>query len=375
MPSFIDYSNKKIGRVSIISLSDIKASKWACKCDCGNEFISRSINFKNGDKFECKKCIFERRRGIDLSGRKYGRWTVINRALDKNNKTVYFCRCDCGNEGFVPPYSLGKKSKSMSCGCLGRKMKSKWANSSLYPKSSKLSTTHFYAVRQLLIHKCYKPSDPSYDNFGAKGITVCELWRNSARDMYEWCISQGWKEKSCILLKRGEKEFSPNSVYFIHYDELKSEIAKHKAQIINYKGESLRISEWSKKLGINKTTLRQRLNNYPSVEEAFETPFVKHNFSKNDELKKECLELFKELKSCTKVAKHFGVTAQTIEYHIKKLTGKNEKWVRKHDIKDEEIQNLLKQGKSRSEIAKIYDTSWTTINERINRMNGIVRKR
>lgn len=375
MPKRIDYDGKKIGRVLVLSL--VKrgngGSIWNCKCDCGNLFECWNANFKRGEKFECTNCILERRRGPDLTGRKYGRWTVLKRTMDSRNKTVWHCRCDCGNEGYVSTSALGKKSKSMSCGCWGRKMKSKWANTSLYPKASGLSTTKFYRMRTQLIHKCYCEKWPTYNIFGAKGITVCELWRNSAKDMYDWAIESGWKEGTCIVLKEGAKIFSPENVYLIEYNDLRGEISKNHGQKITYKGETLSVSEWSTKLGINLTSLRNRLIKFPSIEEAFEAPYRKTIFLNNPGLKKEAIKMFLEVRNYKKVAKHFGVCSSALQYHIRQA-GLDPKWNRLN-IKDEDILKLMDEGKTKNEIAKIFNTSWTCINHRINRMQGIARKR
>src|SRR5260221_290731 len=100
MPAAIDYTGRKIGRVKILSLVERGrgSSRWNCLCDCGKEFICWAITLKRGDKFECNPCRNERRRGIDLTGRTFGRWTVIGREINENNKTVWHCKCDCGNE-------------------------------------------------------------------------------------------------------------------------------------------------------------------------------------------------------------------------------------------------------------------------------------
>ena len=58
---------------------------------------------------------------IDLTGQKFGRWTVINRAENKvlpsgQKRTMWHCQCDCGNEKDVSADSL-KSGQSKSCGC------------------------------------------------------------------------------------------------------------------------------------------------------------------------------------------------------------------------------------------------------------------
>lgn len=34
----------------------------------------------------------------DLTGQTFGLLTVVNRAPNKNNRTMWHCRCECGNE-------------------------------------------------------------------------------------------------------------------------------------------------------------------------------------------------------------------------------------------------------------------------------------
>ena len=55
----------------------------------------------------------------DLSGRKYGRWTVLRRADNTLNwnHIMWWCLCECGYEARVQGKSL-RSGRSKSCGCL-----------------------------------------------------------------------------------------------------------------------------------------------------------------------------------------------------------------------------------------------------------------
>ena len=52
----------------------------------------------------------------DLSGKKFGRVTVVKRVENKNNRVAYLCKCDCGNELIVNSGSL-LRNHTRSCGC------------------------------------------------------------------------------------------------------------------------------------------------------------------------------------------------------------------------------------------------------------------
>lgn len=58
---------------------------------------------------------------IDLTGQRFGRWVVIQRAPNKGNRTFWTCKCDCGNIKDVPSISL-RKGESKSCGCFNNEL-------------------------------------------------------------------------------------------------------------------------------------------------------------------------------------------------------------------------------------------------------------
>lgn len=95
------------------------AKKYLCKCDCGEEVITRGSWLKCGKTVCCKKCSKEKEqinKTRDLSHCRFGRWTVLEKA-ETNKKGVYWkCRCDCGTEKIIRGTSL-TSGNSTSCGC------------------------------------------------------------------------------------------------------------------------------------------------------------------------------------------------------------------------------------------------------------------
>lgn len=56
---------------------------------------------------------------VDLTGKRYGRLVVLERAANRNRKTFWRCRCDCGNAAEVASDALKATRKpTRSCGCL-----------------------------------------------------------------------------------------------------------------------------------------------------------------------------------------------------------------------------------------------------------------
>src|SRR5581483_3840942 len=205
----------------------------------------------------------------------FGRWTVLGRVIDEHGKTKWKCRCDCGAMGEVATCALGKRGRSQSCGCLGRKEKSKYVNTTLYPPVHKLSQTCFYRMRVNLVHRCYNEKHQSYKLYGAEGITVCELWRNSAKDMYEWALSQGWQESDVFFLRAGEKEYNPETTVVMSESAFRSDLGTHGGHQITYNGETHSVGKWAKILQVSPAALRKKLLRNPSIDIVFNSHFRK----------------------------------------------------------------------------------------------------
>lgn len=96
-----------------ISPKGCHRSQWKCKCLlCNNdEVIIMDIVLKKQTKLSCG-CI------DDLTGKRFGRLTVISKdGKDKNNNTIWHCKCDCGNTVSVIHSRLTNENVR-SCGCL-----------------------------------------------------------------------------------------------------------------------------------------------------------------------------------------------------------------------------------------------------------------
>ncbi len=92
--------------------------KVRVKCDCGNEYDAYLTSVRKVGK--CKTCRDKSRR-IDITGKKYGKLTVISMAEDYvspsgNRLSRCNCKCDCGNRVVVNMSAL-VTGTTRSCGC------------------------------------------------------------------------------------------------------------------------------------------------------------------------------------------------------------------------------------------------------------------
>lgn len=113
--------------------------------------------------------------GKDLTGRRYGRLVVKELVLSsKRGNKQWKCVCDCGNERIVSSNHLSS-GHTQSCGCY------------LIDQISThgMSYSCEYDTWRSMLQRCYNQKAKSYQNYGGRGITVCDRWRESFENFYE----------------------------------------------------------------------------------------------------------------------------------------------------------------------------------------------
>lgn len=167
---------------------------WKCLCDCGNEkFISRN-HLLNGTK-SCG-CLHKEaglRQIKNIIGQRFGRLVVIG--LPKSEKrngqyrSLWLCKCDCGNTAWVNVSSL-KLGHTTSCGCAFIERVSNITRS-----HSLAYKTPLYQIWKGIKARCFNPNNKGYENYGGRGITMCNEWRNDFKSFYDWAMANGYKEE------------------------------------------------------------------------------------------------------------------------------------------------------------------------------------
>ncbi|MCR8978718.1 hypothetical protein [Brevibacillus laterosporus] len=131
---------------------------------------------------------------IDLTGKRFGRWTVIRKSLSIGNGTKpsvhWECLCDCGEKREVMGSSL-RSGVSQSCGCLQRKRVAE-VNSVIHRKHGGTRKDRLYRVWRGMIDRCYYPSHNRYSDYGGRGIFVCEEWRRDYTAFRNWALVSGY---------------------------------------------------------------------------------------------------------------------------------------------------------------------------------------
>ena len=84
----------------------------------------------------------------DLIGQRFGRLVVIEKLPSKKGKSVWRCKCDCGNTKDVPSTYL-TTGDTKSCGCLFKE-KSKENMKKQLKKQRKLTSLMGYPILEFI---------------------------------------------------------------------------------------------------------------------------------------------------------------------------------------------------------------------------------
>lgn len=126
---------------------------------------------------------------IDLTGQKFHRLAVIERHTENNkqNKPMWVCKCDCGKVVVVTGSDL-KSGNTKSCGCWDKEVaRSKFTTHGC-------SKTRLYKIWCGMKERCYNPKNKRYNDYGGRGIFVCDEWRNSFESFREWAYENGYDD-------------------------------------------------------------------------------------------------------------------------------------------------------------------------------------
>lgn len=142
---------------------------------------------------------------MDLTGQRFGRLTVLYEAEERSNagKVRWVCQCDCGNQTIVIGSGL-VNGHTQSCGCLHREISGKiivkghrcGARNHLYAHG--MGETRLAHIFRGMIQRCYNKNNPNYEDYGGRGISICDEWLRDRTKFFDWALNNGYSNDLTI---------------------------------------------------------------------------------------------------------------------------------------------------------------------------------
>lgn len=229
--------------------------KPVCEFDWRAKRVSRNCN--------CKACEKLRRRASDgrmplggvkedLVGKRFTRLTVVECAGLLRGATHWRCRCDCGNIVIALPREL-KSGLCQSCGC--RRIEIASEASRTHGKSK----TREYRIWKNMMRRCHSPKNSSYKWYGAKGITVCERWRESFENFFA-DMGESPTPKHSIDRKDTSRGYEPGNCWWATTKDQNRNYSRNR--LATYEGRTQCLASWAEELGLKYGCFHSRFRRF-----------------------------------------------------------------------------------------------------------------
>ncbi|OHW63124.1 hypothetical protein EUAN_09080 [Andreesenia angusta] len=190
----------------------------------------------------------------DLTGKKFGKLTVIKFIGVTKYKPFWLCECDCGNFAEVTSGNL-KSGGTKSCGCIRIEMLTKRNTS--HGMANQSHRHPLYKRWASMKQRCCNENAISFKNYGGRGIQVCDEWKNDYLSFYNWAVNNGFREDLELDRIDNDGNYTPKNCRWTTIEN--NQLNKRTNNRITIRGITKTLTEWSRISGIKVNTLKSRM--------------------------------------------------------------------------------------------------------------------
>jgi len=199
----------------------------------------------------------------DITGKRFGRLVAVRCVgRTRNSSPLWELRCDCGKT-VVRQGSAVRAGTIRSCGCLMREV------AAASQRTHGQSRTREYWCWRAMIARCYNPKDAGYENYGGRGITICDRWRASVLNFIEDMGRVPSPDHSIDRINVDGNYEPGNCRWAVTAVQVSNKRCNHR---LTYNGVTRTLAEWSRATGFAHLTILARLRRGWSVERALTAP-------------------------------------------------------------------------------------------------------
>jgi hypothetical protein len=162
--------------------------------------------------------------------------------------------------------------KCCSISCRGRLAVSKQKNGGRKPKHGGCVNGELSPLYQRwagMKARCHSESCVKYGGYGARGITVCEEWRNNFKNFETWALANGFSDNLQIDRIDNYNGYSPENCRWVTCIQNQ---ANRRRSIIFPSGETT--AQVARRLGMSPNSIRERIKRGMTMEQAMTIPSV-----------------------------------------------------------------------------------------------------
>ena len=190
-----------------------------------------------------------------LIGKKFNMLTIVSyKKNGKYNKNYFVCKCDCGKTKEIRASHI-LNDNQYSCGCI----KSKYADT----KVGKA----IYDTWNRMMHRCYDKNHHKFSRYGARGVKLCEEWKNNYNEFYKWAINSNFQLGLSIDRINNNGDYEPSNCRWATRKQQMRNTSRNR--YITYRGETHSLAEWCEMLDVKYGTALSRLHRGKPLDQVF----------------------------------------------------------------------------------------------------------
>lgn len=141
----------------------------------------------------------------NMIGQRFGRLIVISYiGSGRNRGAMWLCQCDCGKTTKSSRTNLIRGAMK-SCGC------EKNERVSILNKIHGMTRKRPYRIWQNMKTRCLNPKYKQWENYGGRGITICDEWKDNFQAFYDWAIANGYADNLTIDRINNDGNYCPEN--------------------------------------------------------------------------------------------------------------------------------------------------------------------
>jgi len=212
---------------------------------------------------------------MDLTGQIFNRLTVLSHARkNEHGQFLWLCICNCSNKNEVTVMGGHLRSgHTQSCGCL--RLEAATKSTTTHGMSGKDTRTKEYRCWANMKTRCYNSHIIQYQDYGGRGIKVCDHWRNSFENFFK---DMGKAPSSNHSIERidNDSNYQPGNCKWVT-DQEQANNKRDNRMIGNQT-----LAEICREKDLPYSIVNDRINKLNwSIEKALNTPVMKRNKKHN----------------------------------------------------------------------------------------------
>ena len=186
---------------------------------------------------------------FDITNKKFGRLTAIKFVYRRGKDYYWLFKCDCGKEKIIRR-NFVTGGKIVSCGCYHKE------KISLIKRTHHLRKSPLYKVWDKMKQRCFNKNCCSYKNYGGRGITICNEWKNDFKAFYDRANKNGYKKGLSIDRINNNGNYEPSNC---HWATPSEQVRNRRNNVwITYKGQKKLLVDWLKFFGKGNYYLKKK---------------------------------------------------------------------------------------------------------------------